>query len=277
MQPVSGFLKGRFVSMKLLRNIYSDWIKTKHTPIRLIIFLVPIIYTSLIIWYCSNSVLKGTADYQEYIYFGFFEIMATSFPLAEGLLCALACMQEKNAGGYYNVLSSSSRTTSYMSKFLMIVLMNIFVVFGSIIMLIFGMKFILHVHGIHYSLFLLGALLAVIGALFLITIHLTLGFRFGIGASMAVGGAGFLTAAFIGATNAGDKIWRYVPWAWSSRLTKLIELSMASVETKDGMLVSEYIKTQFVSGFSVIIIATAIILVLNVIWFRSWEGKKSYE
>lgn len=241
--------------MSLLRNIYSDWMKTKNTPIRLIIYIVPVVYASLLLWYTSRI------STPKYIYGVFFQLMSVCFPIAESLLCALVCKLEEDAGGFNNMLGAYSRITAYLSKFLMIVLITIFVVIESTILLLVGMKFILHISNIQYIQFLSGTCLSVLGCLFLIELHLVLSFAFGLGASMAVGGAGFLAAAMIGGSIAGENIWIYFPWSWSIRLSSMIE----------------YYNEQIIFSCSIVTIVTTSLLLLSIIWFSRWEGKKAYE
>ena len=256
----------------ICRTISSDWLKTKRTAIRLIVVIVPILYPLIMLWYFTKHSI------QSQIYDAFFLVISVAMPIMAALLCGLIGTQEENAGNFNVLLGSiNGRMTNYASKFILLILMTVSSVFFSTIVLLVGMKWILHVENIQAGLFLQGALFVILGSLILYIIHLFLSFAFGMGASIAVGGAGFLIAAIFGGTVVGDAIWPFIPWTWAARLSQLPEVFIRDFQMPSGINPSELFAEQFSKGISAVIIGTVIVLIASIVWFSRWEGRKSYE
>jgi len=258
--------------LDIFRCLSADWIKTKRTQIRLIFIVITITYPILMLWYFSNNKLQ----YQ--MYNDFFMIISVALPILISLLSGLIGCQEESAGNFNVILSSTvSRTTSYLSKLLLLEFMTTISMFFSTFMLLLGMKFILHIENIHYSLFFQGSLLTIIGCLFLYEFYLFLSLAIGMGVSIALGGAGFLTTAIIGGTVVGDKIWQFIPWTWSARLSQLQVFFIPGIHLPSGLSPSEFIKQQYTNALPFVILGTITLLIVSLIWFNRWEGRKSYE
>lgn len=253
--------------MAILRLLHSEWLMTKHTAIRWLICLVPVLYPMMVLWYFSQR-----AD-QFHIYDGYFSLLAFGLPVGVGLLCALMSGLEEGAGGFYNLLSAFSRTKCYISKLGFIILTMIWIVFGSTSILILGMKEILHMEQIEYRMFWQGACWVVGSAMILMILHLILSYAGGIGLSLTVGSAGTLIAAIVGGTIVGDKLWLYIPWAWSMRM---IQLPLLYAQP-DGFIEIDVVKLQLLHAVPVILMITIAMAVLGLIWFHHFQGRKSYE
>lgn len=91
------------------------------------------------------------------------------------------------------------------------------------------------------------------------------------GASVAVGGAGFLIAAVCGVTSAGDRIWRFLPWAWPARLSQIPEVLLNNAGRSQNLW-SEVWHGVLPATLLFLLFAAYVIL-----WFDRWEGRKSYE
>ncbi len=258
--------------MEIFKCLYADWIKTKRSQIRLIFIVITIIYPILMLWYFSNNKLQ----YQ--MYNDFFMTISVSLPILASLLSGLISAQEESAGHFSLILSSTvSRTTSYLSKLILLEFMTTISIFFSTFVLLLGMKFTLHIENIQYSLFFQGSLLTIIGCLFLYEFYLFLSLAFGMGASIALGGAGFLITAIIGGTIVGDRIWQYIPWTWSARLSQLQEFFIPGINLPNGLLASEFVNQQYSKSLPFVILGTITLLLVSLIWFNRWEGRKSYE
>ncbi|GED17917.1 lantibiotic immunity ABC transporter MutG family permease subunit [Aneurinibacillus migulanus] len=262
--------------MTLFRVLSSDWLKTKRTAVRLIIFAAPVAYAFLLIWYFGNY--KQTPDLQSKIYEAFFQMRTALLPVSAGLLAGFMGVQEEHAGNFNGILGQTvPRAQVYISKLLMLILMTTADMFISTFILLVGMEYVLHISMIQVGLFVEGMLLAVTGSLFLYTFHLFLGFAYGLGASIAAGGAGFLIAAIIGTTTVGDRIWQFVPWAWSVRLSQLPEVFMPGLQLPDSIIASDYFTQLAVKGLVPAIATFILVTVCGTIWFFRWEGRKAYE
>ncbi|MBU3155710.1 lantibiotic immunity ABC transporter MutG family permease subunit [Clostridium estertheticum] len=258
--------------MNIFKCISADWMKTKRTAIRLIFISIPITYSILMLLYFSNN------KTQYIMYDGFFKVISVFLPLLVGLISGLIGMQEEGAGNFSIILSSTvPRTTSYLSKLFLLEFMTTISIFLSTSMFLLGMRFILHIENIQYSLFFQGSLLTVIGCLFLYVFYLFLSFAFGMGVSIALGGAGFLIAAIMGATVVGDKIWKFIPWTWSTRLSIIPESLMPGIQLPIGLAPSQVLMWLYGRHLPFVFVITIMLIIASIIWFNRWEGRKSYE
>ncbi|MHA6529691.1 lantibiotic immunity ABC transporter MutG family permease subunit [Paenibacillus sp. BAC0078] len=253
----------------LLRLVSSDWLKTKRTPIRLLTVAAILGYPALLLWYFARP--ARTAELPYVIHQTFFDSVSIVLPIGTGLLAGLLAAQEENAGHFNGLLGqNASRTLIYISKLLLLVMLVAVFLFGSMLLLLLGMRYILHLEQPGVEMFLISGLLALAGSLAVCTFHLFLALAYGLGASIGAGGAGLLVAAIIGTTSVGDAIWPYVPWSWPARLAGFPAAAMPGNPLsllQDGLLQG------LVPACMVFLIAA----VCSILWFCRWEGRKSYE
>lgn len=100
----------------------------------------------------------------------------------------------------------------------------------------------------------------------------------GMGASIGISIGGILMAAILGLTSVGAKVWAFVPWTWP---VKLGMLPSAYFIKEAGTISTEafYSKVMQTASIEFIVVAIGLIIFLigGVIWFKMWEGRKSYE
>ena len=262
--------------MSFLHVLSSEWLKTRRTTIRLIVFVTPIIYPIFMLWYFSRY--NDPSFWQVKIYGGFFEVLSVSLPIIISLLTGLIAYQEEKSGSFMNVLTGPvSRVKFYFGKLSLLIFAAIADIFLATFLMLLGMRYILNVENVHYDLFLQGALLSLVGSLILFSLHLLISFAFGMGASIAIGGGGFLVSAIIGATVVGDNIWQYIPWAWTVRLSQVPMLLMLNVKHAFGMELSDLYFQELMKGIIPASICFILVTLLGLVWFNRWEGGKSYE
>mgnify|MGYP001770230732 FL=1 len=262
--------------MSFLHVLSSEWLKTRRTTIRLIVFVTPIIYPIFMLWYFSRY--NDPSFWQVKIYGGFFEVLSVSLPIIISLLTGLIAYQEEKSGSFMNVLTGPvSRVKFYFGKLSLLIFAAIADIFLATFLMLLGMRYILNIENVHYDLFLQGALLSLVGSLILFSLHLLISFAFGMGASIAIGGGGFLVSAIIGATVVGDKIWQYIPWAWTVRLSQVPMLLMLNVKHAFGMELSDLYFQELMKGIIPASICFILVTLLGLVWFNRWEGGKSYE
>ncbi|KAF0993644.1 lantibiotic immunity ABC transporter MutG family permease subunit [Geobacillus sp. TFV-3] len=262
--------------MSFLRVLFSEWIKTKRTAIRWVMWIAPIIYPLFMVWYFSHY--HTPVFWQVKIYRGFFEVLAVSLPIILSLLTGLMSYQEEKAGNFMNVLSGPiSRIQWYVGKLTLLVLIAFADILLATILMLIGMKYVLQAAHIHYDLFLQGAVLSMVGSLILFSIHLFISFAFGMGASIAVGSGGFLISAIIGATSLGDHIWSYIPWAWAVRLSQFPMLMMPEVKQALGTQLLHSDSPSLREGTVYAFVGFIIVTIIGSIWFHRWEGNKPHE
>jgi lantibiotic protection ABC transporter MutG family permease subunit len=262
--------------LSFLNVLSSEWLKTRRTTIRLIVFVTPIIYPIFMLWYFSRY--NDPSFWQVKIYGGFFEVLSVSLPIIISLLTGLIAYQEEKSGSFMNVLTGPvSRVKFYFGKLSLLIFAAIADIFLATFLMLLGMRYILNVENVHYDLFLQGALLSLVGSLILFSLHLLISFAFGMGASIAIGGGGFLVSAIIGATVVGDNIWQYIPWAWTVRLSQVPMLLMLKVKHAFGMELSDLYFQELMKGIIPASICFILVTLLGLVWFNRWEGGKSYE
>lgn len=269
--------------MTLIRAIKSDWIKTKRTPFRYTVMLVPILFPLLMLAYISTY--KTDYTFQIRVYSTYFETVGISLPMIAAILTGINIMGEESAGEFRGLITSPiSRTTIYLSKLFMLILITIIDMFVATGILLLGMKFFYHGVNIQSGMFLEGTLLVSIGALFLYGLYLIISIDFGIGPTIAIGIGGTLWGTLL-QTGIGDRIWQFIPWAWSGRLGILPCLvltdfakfkNLDAVQGYDDVLKRLYV-TEMYEGVPIALISFAVITILGVLWFKRWEGRKVHQ
>lgn len=256
----------------------SEWLKTKRTPIRYLIVLMPVIFTALIVWYYSMRTIKG--DLQISIFEVFFMVWtAMIIPLGVGLISGLSIYWEELAGGFNGLLGAKlPRLNLYLGKLMVLALSVSASTLLAVLTLVAGLRFILKI-AVSTPIFIAAAIMGVIGTLPLLAFHLWVSLAWGMGVSIGIGGAGLLIAALMG-TSLGDRIWPFVPWAWPVRLSMLPSaylLYQPGMEDPPVIISSGFIINQTIKGLIPAAIFFLIMLVCGIIWFKGWEGRKVYE
>lgn len=244
----------------LYKNVKSDLIKFKRTPILYIHILIPIIGASLFLLYYSVSSWNNATKVASY-----FQTLAIVFPLLIGIITGIIVEQEEQAGNFQNMFIILKRKIiSYCSKLLVLLLLSMF----SIIIATFTFAFVFKNYSLEFYTKLVLSLF--IGNIFLYILHLFISFKFGKGASIGLGIAGVLIAALM-ETGLGDGIWEYIPWAWAVRFSGfsiLMELNQLDLNN---------ILPMVSKGIVVLITSVFIGLTFSICWFNRWEGRKSHD
>lgn len=261
-----------------MKILSSEWIKTKRTPIRWLIFLVPVIFAALLIGYYSIRAIS--ADIQISIFQVFFEVWtAMVIPLGAGLISGLMIHQEELAGSFNGFLGCKlPRHDLYLGKFAILALSSTGSILIATLSLVVGFSVILKI-SIAWPIFIAAAIMAIIGTIPLLAFHLWISFAWGMGASIGIGGAGLLIAALMG-TTLGDKVWQFVPWAWPIRLSMLpgaYLLYKPGMDYPPEVISSGFVINQAIIGFVPAAVFFAVMLFGGLVWFKRWEGRKAYE
>lgn len=195
---------------------------------------------------------------------GYFEVIGVSFPLIIGLVCSKAIEQEGQAGSFQNMLCGiKSRAAIYLSKLIVMILMWAFSIVLAIGVFAVGFK---TAPALMYGKV---AILIIAGSVFLYILHLFVSLQYGRGASIGLGIVESLISA-LALTGLGDKAWYYIPCTWSARFGDNLMYEWLNPGKVFG-----YAEIQ--KGMMVAIPAMAIALVLSLLWFRNWEGRKTYD
>lgn len=242
----------------LIRCIRSDFYKFRHTSMIWIHLFIPLSAALIFLAYFSFSPWKPSSKVSGYI-----EVIGIAFPLIIGLICSKAVEQEKQAGNFQSILCVKSRSTAYLSKLIVMLLQGHFAVAVAIGIFATGFKVAPSIVYFNSAIFL------AFGSVFLYIVHLFAGLKFGRGACVGLGIVESLISA-LALTGLGDGIWYFIPCTWCARL--------------GGNIIFMWIIPSDTVGYSEIqtcllfaVPATVTAFVLSLLWFKNWEGRKSYD
>lgn len=262
--------------MDLIRAIISNWMKTKRTAFRYIVVLLPILFSISFVAYIYFYKIDYT--FQIRVYTLYFSVISAGLPMMAGILTVLNIMGEDSAGEFKRLLIVPlSRNTIYLGKLFMIILITIVDMFVSVGILLLGIKFVYPEAYIQYGVFLQGTLFTTIASLFLYGLYLIMSMRFGIGLTMQITVGGTLLGALM-QTGMGDKVWKFIPWAWPGRLGIIPIFNLEGYETLKNVD-SSILKKLFIEvlsqGMPIAIISFLVICIIGMLWFKNWEGLKT--
>ncbi|MGA9174105.1 MAG: lantibiotic immunity ABC transporter MutG family permease subunit [Thermoactinomyces sp.] len=256
-----------------LRILASDWLKTKRSPGRRMIFIIPVLTAVLFIWYFSKLPLSH--DLQFKIYQAFFEFWtALVIPVGAGVLAGVLVQQEEFAGSFIGLLGSPyPRTSHYLGKLLILILQTSVSSLLAVLILLGGLKLFFGID-VSWKLFLLAVIMAEAGTLPLLALHLWIGMALGFGVTVGIGGGGVLLAALVGATSLGNTIWQYVPWAWPVRLSLSPGLFFPGIDFPASMTPLTLFWHQTLKAVVPSTMLFVFLVAGGCIWFNKWEGRK---
>ena len=259
----------------MMALLKSEWLKTKRTPLRPLVAVLPLLYATLILWYFSRWDI--TPERQLSLFMAFFKGWTILvIPVGIGILSGFMVHQEELAGNFQGFLGSRRpRSQLFFGKLAILLFLITASTLTATSALILGFKLIQDVL-IAWPIFLTATLMALVGSLPLSAIHYWISFSWGFGPSIGVGGVGLLIAALM-ATSIGDTIWPYVPWAWPVRLPLLAGAYLTYLPGMDSppdVIASGKIIRLSLQGLISSTITSLVMLGGGMIWFARWEGRK---
>lgn len=196
----------------LLRNLHADLLKMKGTPIVLAHILIPILTSGLFLIYYSFSVWNDTAKL-----IAFYQAAGAGFPVLIGIFTASMAAQEKNAGGFQNLLTLPHNTTAFLSKLLLLLLLSLFSVLLTAALFGFGFCRAFRHSTVSLTLCITLSLIMWCSSIPLYLWQMILAFRFGEGVSVGAGIVSGLVSALM-LTGLGEFIWKYTFISWTARI-----------------------------------------------------------
>lgn len=243
--------------------------KLKRTKLMWIFAAVSVAYAALFLAYFT-----GRTESSSQMYLFYMESMGIALPFLIGLAAGFMIDQERQAGHFQVLLGgTASRISGYMSKLLLLLVLQGVMILFAVILWIGGMKWGLGLTDIPIWSYVCGWLWLTCSNIMLLMMHLFIAFVFGMGASILMGGAGLLMSALM-ATGLGDQVWMYVPWAWGVRFSGLTGIVLD--ESLPAEMVN-YVQHELGQGVGVAVSMTALCLAISIVWFRRWEGKTAHE
>lgn len=221
--------------------------------------LIPLVTAALFLVYYSVSPWKPDLKIS-----GYFELIGASFPLVIGLVCSKAIEQEGQAGSFQTMLCGiKSRTLAYSSKLIVMLLMGILSIALAIGIFAVGFK------TAPSLMYLKAAGLLIAGSVFLYILHLFVSLKYGRGASIGLGIVESLVS-FLALTGLGDQAWYYIPCTWSARFADDMVYTWLNPAKGFGSL-------EIQKGLLIVLPASILAVVLVILWFQNWEGRKTYD
>ncbi len=196
----------------LRRHLHADILKMKGTPVILAHILIPIITSGLFLLYYSFSVWSDTTKI-----IAFYQAVGVGFPVLIGIFCANAAAQEKNAGGFQNLLASPHKVTAFWSKVLLLLLLGMFSVLFTAGLFGYGFCRAPGLSNISIGLCITAALIMWCSSIPLYLWQMILTFQFGEGVSVCAGIVSSLVSALM-LTGLGKFIWKFTVVSWTARI-----------------------------------------------------------
>ncbi|MBU3092182.1 lantibiotic immunity ABC transporter MutG family permease subunit [Clostridium sp. CF011] len=244
----------------LLRCIKSDFYKLRHTSIPWIHLLIPLAGAIMFLAYYRLSSFDAVKKIS-----GYLETLAIAFPLLIGIISGIVIEQEEQAGNFQTLLcSTKSKCTTYLSKLIVLLLLGSFSIILAVGTFALGFQTMPNI----FYLKAAGAL--VIGNMFLYILHVFISLQFGKGASTGLGVFESLVSALM-LTGLGDRVWHFIPCAWSVRFCDNLVVEWAKYST------SAFAVVDTKQGVFIMLFTVCIASVASLFWFKRWEGRKSYE
>lgn len=246
--------------MTLIACVKAEFYKQKRSFLWALHLFLPFGLVCLFLGYMFLT-QKDKASYVEF-YLG---IIGFGFPFMIGLICGLLMKQEKEAGNFYVLLCiAPKRSYTYMSKLILLFLMEAISVWIAVIPLYIAFPQILLSH------WLVVCATFFVANMFLYLQHMMISFRYGLGISAFVGIAESLISALF-LTGLGDGIWYFIPCSWSARSVIYVFRIFEQPLAKEAMQME--LKKQIGIG-SVLVVLFAIV---SFIWYDNWQGNQSVE
>lgn len=188
------------------------------------------------------------------------------YPILIGIFAASTAEQEQNAGECQNLLILRSKRMALISKVLVFLMFGLFAV--MLMVLLFGVGFRLTADGrVNMSVYAAAGLIMWCSTIPLYIWQMFLAFRFGKAAAIGAGIiCGLISALML--TDMGMVIWKYVPAAWTARISN----TFLGVAFGD---VSAFGEMQ--SVLPVYCVFTVFSVIYYVIWASRWEGHRISE
>ncbi|MGT2799182.1 lantibiotic ABC transporter permease [Streptococcus marmotae] len=242
----------------MLRMLQSYWQRTKRTPVRIIIWLCPLVFALVCIAYMSSSpAIKGhEVD-------AFFEGYAIVASFSISFFVPMLYEIDQQAGRYGNELRSGiSRTILFIARFLFIALL--LAVIELLAVLPFLMFLLFTGITVHIFDFLCLLALCLITLMSIIPTYQFLSLKFQYSGSIGLGAFFTLASLLLGTTELGQNIWYFFPYVYPIKL--VFSYAKQTLSLEELMMFGVFsIFFMFISLF------------LFSFWYNKWDGTVKLE
>lgn len=237
----------------MIRIMQSYWLRTKRTPVRLVIWLCPLVFTLVCIAYMGTS---ATIRGYEIVVFFMGYIMVASF--STSFFVPMLYEVDQQAGLYANELRSGiSRQKLFRIRFFFIVLLLVLI---ELIAVLPFLVFLL-LKGTSFQLVDVLCLLVFcpLTLMSMIPTYQFLSLKFQYSGSIGLGAFFTLAAILLGTTELGHNIWYFFPFVYPIKLT--FDYVKQAVSLVELMMFGSFL-----------FIFTFLSLFLFSFWYNKWDG-----
>lgn len=244
----------------------AEWLKTKRTALRPLVFFAPFAMGGVLAWYVAGRpwIAPGTA------FSGFFSVWAVLvLPLGLAVCAGQLVQEEEEAASLHGLLlCTRPRAVCYLTKLIVLLAAAALATALAVSVFCAGLQF----DGGALRLYAGAAAAAWLAAVPLAAFYLWLAFAAGMGAAVGAGMGGMLVAAFIGGTLLGDAIWPFIPWAWPVRLASAV--AIVRTPGMDAAALAAFLeKAHWACALAVI--SGILMTVGGMCWFVRWDGRSA--
>ena len=237
--------------------VHSELVKVKHTPFWTIHLCLPVVGALLFVVY---YILYGnTADYKKLKMI--LELTATVFPLLISVIVSLNIVLEEKASHFQTLLGVPNRYKVMLTKLVVLYGIGITALFCLFLIFLLGVHFVGIANTIQLSMLVKAAAGMAFYNLIIYALHLFLGFRFGLGISLFWGVFESLQCILYSNIEL-NSMGRYIPFAWSMNWVHDVMNGRLSAHATEWI----WIAVLTIGG-----------VLLTLLWFSHWEGRKNYE
>lgn len=241
--------------MRFYSSLRSELIKLKHTSFWAIHIVIPILGAALFVFYFLQYKSVGSDKKLKLM----IELVAMAFPLLISIITGRTVLLEERAAYFQNVLAVSNRSKRFLSKLMVLYGAGVISLLALNSLFLFGISLAGKAGTIQIGLLLKAVAGIAAGNLIIYVLHLFLSFQFGIGISLFWGV--FETLQCIVYSNIElQGAARLIPFSWAVNLAQ-------------DMLD----KSESLTELAVILLLTVAALIITLVWFHHWEGRKNYE
>lgn len=194
-------------------NILKSYlIRTKRTPVKMVIILCPLIFTGLFIVYLLSA--RGLKGVELAYFFGAYTILAG---FSVSFLIPMLYESDKKAGNYANDLRIGiCRNKLFFVRFIFIFILLITIEGVAILPFIL----FLHFYGINIQILdlVIYAMIGSVGLISMVPAYQFLSLKFNYTGSILAGVIFTLAAVLLGTTDLGTGIWYYFPFVYPIKL-----------------------------------------------------------
>lgn len=243
--------------MSLVYAVRSEHEKTKHTPFGVIHFCIPVIGALLfLVYYLLYGNTTDSIKLKMIL-----ELTAMFFPLLISVTVGLNITLEEKASHFQTLLAVPNRYRIIFAKLTYLYGSGIFALFFLFLLFVIGTYLLGIADTVQFGTLIKAAIGIAFCNVIIYILHLFLSFKFGLGLSLFWGV--FESLQCILYSNIELKgIARYIPFAWSMNWIQDIIKQQSFCHRAEKL------------GIVAVTIGSLLLILL---WFSYWEGRKNYE